>query len=97
MAWWQERHLTKGKLEQGRTPLTTMSGGNVERTAHLARLGPCAHQRILDLVFALLHAAGLSRSHQKVRLRGLTRLKEREHSRTPISDMDPDASRRRRC
>src|SRR5258708_3647558 len=92
VARWQERHLTKGQLELGRTPFTTMSGWNLERTARLARPGPCAHQRILDLFFALLDAPILSRSHQKVRLRGLTGLKEREHIRTPISDMDPDAS-----
>ena len=96
MARWQERHLTKGKLEPGRTPLMTMPSWNLERTARLARPGPCAHQRIRDLFFALLDAPILGRSDQKLRLRRLTRLKEREHISTPISDMHPDASRLRR-
>jgi hypothetical protein len=95
MAGWQERHLPKGKLQLGRTRLATMPGGNLERTARLARPGPCLRQRIADLVFALLHTSILSRSDQKVRLRRLTRLEEREHIRTPISDMHPDASRLR--
>jgi hypothetical protein len=73
-----------------------MPDGNLERTARLARPGPCLRQRITDLVFALLHTPILSRSDQKVRLRRLTRLEEWEHMRTPISDMHPDASRSRR-
>src|SRR6266566_9477562 len=75
---WQERHLPKGKLQLGRTPRATMPGGNLERTARLARPGPCLRQRIADLVFVLLDAPILGRSHQKVRLRRATRLEERE-------------------
>src|SRR6266568_707769 len=84
MAWGQERHLTKGQLELGRTPWMTMPGWNLERTARLARPGPCAHQRITNLFFTPLDAPILGRSHQKVCLRRLTGLKEREHIRPPI-------------
>ncbi len=56
IAWGQERHLTKGKLQLGRTRLATMPGGNLEGTARLAWPGACAHQRIRDLFFALLDA-----------------------------------------
>src|SRR6266566_3728461 len=55
MARWQERHVPKGKLQLGRTARATMPGGNLERTARLARKGSCLRQRIADLVLALLH------------------------------------------
>src|SRR5258708_29647656 len=96
IAGWQERHLTKRQLELGRTPFTTMPGWNLKRTARLARKGSGTRQRIRDLFFVLLHTPILGRPHQKVGLCGLTGLKEREHIRTPISHMDPDASCSRR-
>src|SRR6266849_7089214 len=95
MAWGQERHLTKGNLELGRTSFVTMPGWNLERTARLARPGSGTIQSMRELFFALLDAPILGRSHQKVRLRRLTGLKEREHIRTPISDMHPHACRLR--
>src|SRR6266704_3150143 len=52
---WQERQLPKGQLELRRTPRVTMPSRNLERTARLARPGPCLRQRVADLVFALLH------------------------------------------
>ena len=70
-----------------------MPGGNLERTARLAQKGAGLRQRIADLVFVLLDASILGRSHQKMRLRRATRLEEWEHIRTPISDMHPHASR----
>lgn len=96
MAWWQERHLTKGKLEVSRTPLMTMPGGNLKRTARQTRPGTRLCQRRGDLVLALLHTSILGRSYQKVRLRRESRLEEREHIRAPIADMDPHAFRSRR-
>jgi len=95
MAWGQERHLTKGKLQLGRACWVSMPGGNLKGTTRLTWPGPCSIQRIADLVFALLDAPILSCSHQKVRLRRLTGLKEGEHIRPPISDMYPRACRLR--
>ncbi len=69
IAGWQERHLTKGKLQLGRTCLVPMSGGNLERTTCLAWPGPCASQSRGDLFLALLHTPILRGTHQKVRLR----------------------------
>jgi hypothetical protein len=94
-ARWQERHLPKGKLQLGRTRRMTMASRNLERTTRLAGKGPCLRQRIADLFLAFLYASILGRTYQKVRLRRLTRLKEREHISAPISDMDPYASRLR--
>jgi len=96
IAGWQERHLPKGQLHLGRTCLVPMSGGNLERTAGLARPGPCASQSIADLFLALLHTPILGVTHQKVRLGGMARLEEREHIRAPISHMDPQACQIRR-
>jgi hypothetical protein len=72
MAGWQERHLTKGQLQLGRTCWVPMSGWHLERTARLARKGSCEIQSILDLFLALLHTPILGRSYQKVGLCGLT-------------------------
>jgi hypothetical protein len=54
---WQERHLPAGKLEVRRTPRVTIPSRNLERTARLARPGPCLRQRMGDLVFALLRVS----------------------------------------
>ncbi len=80
--------MTKGKLHLGRTCLVPMPGWTLGRTAGLARKGSGTRQRIRDLFFVLLHTPGLSRPQQKVGLCGLTGLKEREHIRTPIFNMD---------
>ena len=56
IAGWQERHLTKGKLEVGRMPRVTMPSRNLERTVRLARPGSCLRKLILDLFLALLYA-----------------------------------------
>src|SRR5256714_9918859 len=93
MTWWQERHLTKGKLELCTPLLMIMPSGKLQHTARLAGKGPGLRQRIGDLFLAFLHAPILCRSHQKVRLRRATRLEEREHIRTPIADTHPQACR----
>ena len=95
MTRWQERHLTKGKLELRRPLLMTMPSGKLQHTARLVRKGSGLRQRIGDLFLAFLHAPILGRSDQKLRLRRATSLEEREHIRTPISNMHPHASRLR--
>src|SRR5205085_9398136 len=95
IAWWQERHLPKGKLELRIPLLMAMPSGKLQYTARLAGKGAGLRQRIADLFLAFLHASILGGSHQKVRLRLLARLKEGEHIRPPISDMHPHASRLR--
>ncbi len=37
IAWWQEGHVTEGKLDAGRTRLVPMPSGNLKRTALLFR------------------------------------------------------------
>src|SRR6266702_7425906 len=54
---WQERHLTKGKLQLGRTRRMTMPSRNLERTTRLAGKGPCLRQRRADLFLAHLDAS----------------------------------------
>jgi len=57
MARWQERHLTKGKLQLGRTRRMTMPSRNLERTTRLAGPGARLRQRIGDLFLAHLDAS----------------------------------------
>src|SRR6266478_2067299 len=97
ISWWQERHLPKGKLQLGRTCLAPMAGWNLERTARLARPGPCASQCVVDLFLAPLYAPILGGSHQKLRLCRAARLEKREHISAPIPDMNPGATFCRRA
>ena len=72
-----------------------MPGWQLERTAGLARPGPGLGQRIADRCVLPLHPPVLGGSDQKVGLRLLACLKEGEHIRPSVPDMDPGAACRR--
>jgi hypothetical protein len=86
-----KRKLPLSKMHLGRTTSVSMSGKHLARTARLAWKDSGLLQRIADRFLVLLNAPVLSGSHQKVRLRRLSGLKERERSCPLISDIDPQA------